>query len=115
VEIFFVKRAYQGQRIAIQRRAKFTLKDEKRRWEACTLMNLNQNLQGVGVRFHTTQDIKVNSIVIIDLSDEGKNNSLSIIGIVRWIKKGEDDLTGGIELIGNSNKLGRFLAELSLS
>ena len=110
-----MNREYQGQRIAIQREAKFTLKDEKRRWEACTLMNLNQNLQGVGVRFHTTQDIKVNSIVIIDLSTEGGDEPLSAIGIVRWIKKGEDYLTGGIELIGNINKLGRILPEVFLS
>ena len=104
-----------GQRIEMHRRAKFTLKDEKRGWEGCTLLNLNQNLRGVGIRFHTTKDIKVNEIVIIDLSDEGKNGSLNIVGIVRWIKQGEDDLTGGIELIGNSNKLERFLTELSLS
>ena len=108
-------REYQGQRIAIQRQAKFTLKDEKRRWEDCTLLNLNQNLQGLGVRFHTTQDIKVNSIVIIDLSTEGGDEPLSAIGIVRWIKKGEDYLAGGIELIGNINKLGRILPEVSLS
>ena len=104
-----------GQRIALQKRAKFTLKDHKRGWEDCTLLNLNQNLQGVGIRFHTAQDIKVNSIVIIDLSDEGKDESLSAIGIVRWIKKGEDDLTGGIELIGNINKLERILPEVSMS
>ena len=103
------------QRIALQKRAKFILKDQKRGWGDCTLLNLNQNLQGVGIRFHTAQDIKVNSIVIIDLSDEGKDESLSVIGIVRWIKKGEDDLTGGIELIGNINKLGRILPEVSMS
>jgi hypothetical protein len=104
-----------GQRIEIHKRAKFNLKDDKRGWDDCTLLNLNSNLKGMGIRFHTTKDIKVNEIVIIDLSEEGKNNSLSIVGIVRWIQQGEDDLTGGIELIGNINKLERFLAELSLS
>jgi len=112
---FFMNREITVQRIALQKRAKFILKDQKRGWGDCTLLNLNQNLQGVGIRFHTAQDIKVNSIVIIDLSDEGKDESLSVIGIVRWIKKGEDDLTGGIELIGNINKLGRILPEVSMS
>jgi hypothetical protein len=111
---FCMNREYEGQRIEIQKRAKFTLKDEKRGWEACTLLNLNQNLQGVGVCFHTTQDIGVNSIVIIDLSDEDGDESLSIVGIVRWIKKGEVDLTGGLELIGNINKLERILPVVPL-
>ena len=109
-----MNRENEGQRITIQKRAKFILKDEKRDWEDCTLLNLNQNFEGVGIRFHTSHDIKINSIVIIDVSVEGENQSLSIAGIVRWIKKGEDCLTGGIELIGNINKLGRFLTELSL-
>ena len=108
-----MNRKNEGQRIEIRKRAKFTLKDEKWGWEDCTLLNLNQNLQGVGIRFHTTQDIKVNSIVIVDLSTEGVEQSLSIIGLVRWIKKGVDDLTGGIELIGNIDKLKRFLPKTS--
>lgn len=108
-------RENEGQRIALEKRAKFTLKDKKWGWEDCTLLNLNLNLQGVGIRFHTTQDIKVNSIVIIDLSAEGEDESLSIVGIVRWIQKSADDLTGGIELIGNINKLKRIVPEISLS
>lgn len=102
-------------RIEIHRRATFTLKDEKRGWEDCTILNLNHNLQGMGIRFHTTKDIKINAIVIIDLSAESKNDAISIVGIVRWIKKDEDYLTGGIELIGNINKLVRLLPEVSLN
>ena len=109
-----MNREHEGQRIEIQKRAKFTLKDEKRGWEDCTLLNLNQNFQGVGIRFHTTHDIKINAIVIIDVSVDGGDESLSIAGIVRWIKKDEDYLTGGIELIGNINKLRRIVPGLSL-
>ena len=96
------------QRIELQKRAKFTLKDEERGWEACTILNLNQNLQGVGIQFHTQKEIKVNSIVIIDLSTDGEVESLSIIGIIRWIKNVEGDLIGGIELIGDINKFPRI-------
>ena len=101
------------QRIVLRKRAKFTLKDEERGWEACTLININQNLQGVGVQFHTQRDIKVNSIVIIDLTTGDEVESMSIIGIVRWIKKEEIDLVGGMELIGNINKLRKILPGLS--
>ena len=103
------------QRVALQKRAKFTLKDEGSGWGECTLLNLNQNLQGGGIQFHTQKDIKVNSIVIIDLTTPGEVESLSIIGIVRWVKKVESDLMGGIELIGNTNKLRRILPEVSFA
>jgi hypothetical protein len=103
------------ERIELQKRAKFTLKDEERGWENCTLLNLNQNLKGLGIRFHTLKDIKVNSIVIIDLSHAAEGESFSIVGIVRWIYKVEDDLMGGIELIGNINKLRKILPEVSFS
>jgi hypothetical protein len=107
-----MKRENKGQRIEIQKRAKFTLKDEKRGWEQCVLQNLNQNLQGLGIRFFTTQDIKVNAIVIVHVPDEFENQALSIAGIVRWIKKEENDMTGGIELIGNTDKLKKFLPQV---
>ena len=103
------------ERIELQKRARFTLKDEERAWENCTLLNLNQNLKGVGIRFHTLKDIKINSIVIIDLSNSGEGESFSMVGIVRWVNKVEDDLIGGIELIGNINKLRRILPESSCS
>jgi len=103
------------ERIALQKRARFTLKDEERAWESCTLLNINQNLKGVGIRFHTVKDIKVNAIVIIDLSNSGEGESFSMVGIVRWVNKVKDDLIGGIELIGNINKLRRILPEVSSS
>ena len=103
------------ERIELRKRARFTLKDEERGWENCTLLNLNQNLKGVGIRFHTLKDIKVNSIVIIDLSNSGDGESFSMVGIVRWVNKVEDDLMGGMELIGNINKLRRILPESSCS
>lgn len=107
-----MKRENEGQRIEIQKPAKFTLKDEKRGWEDCVLLNLSHNLQGLGIRFFTTQDIKVNAIVIIYVPDEHENEALSIAGIVRWIKKEENEMTGGIELIGNTDKLKKFMPQV---
>ena len=112
LRLSLMERQIVRERIALHKRAQFTLKDEGRSWEKCTILNLNQNLRGMGIRFHTRKEIKVNSIVIIDLSTSGEVESLSAVGIVRWVTKVESDLMGGIELIGNSNKLRRLLPDV---
>ena len=92
-------------RIELQYRAQFTLKEESRGLEECTLININRNLKGVGVRFHTCKEIKINSIIIIDLLTTGELGPVCITGILRWIRETGNDFIGGVELIGNTNKL----------
>jgi hypothetical protein len=96
-------------RVELQYRAQFTLKEGNRGLEECTLINVNKNLKGIGIRFHTSKEIKINSIIIIDLLTTGELGPVCITGILRWIRQAENDFIGGIELIGNTNKLKRLL------
>jgi hypothetical protein len=96
-------------RVELQYRAQFTLKEENRGLEECTLININKNLKGMGIRFHTCKEIKINSIIIIDLLTTGELGPVCITGILRWIRQAGNDFMGGIELIGNTNKLKRLL------
>ena len=92
-------------RVELQHRAQFTLKEGNRSLEECTLINVNKDLKGLGIRFHTCKEIKINSIIIIDLLTTGELGPVCITGILRWIRQTGKDFIGGIELIGNSNKL----------
>ena len=96
-------------RVELQHRAQFILKEGNRGLEECTLINVNKDLKGIGIRFHTSKEIKTNSIIIIDLLITSESGPACITGILRWIKKTGNDFVGGIELIGNSNKLKRLL------
>ena len=96
-------------RIELEYKAQFTLKEENGSLEKCTIININRNLKGVGIRFHTCKEIKINSIVIIDLLTTGESGPVCITGILRWIRQTGSDFIGGVELIGNTNKLKSLL------
>ena len=103
----FVSRDYR--RVELQHRAQFILKEEAGGLEPCTIVNINKNLKGIGVLFHTQKAIKINSIIIIDLLMPGELGPVCVTGILRWISQTGNDFMGGIELIGNTNKLKRLL------
>jgi len=92
-------------RVELQHRAQFILKEGNRGLEECTLINVNKDLKGIGIRFHTSKEIKINSIIIVDLLTTGVLGPVCITGILRWIRQTGKDFIGGIELIGNSKKL----------
>ena len=96
-------------RVEIGHRAQFILKEENRGLEECTIININKNLKGIGVIFHTDKVIEVNAIIIIDLLTPGDLGPVCITGILRWIRETGNDFVGGVELIGNTNKLKSLL------
>ena len=97
-------------RIKLQYRTFFTLKEKNRGWEECTLLNINRNLKGVAIQFHTDKEIKVNSVITIDLSTTEEFRPACITGIVRWVKQTESEFTGGIELMDTNPKLKKVLS-----
>ena len=97
-------------RIGVQHPTYFTLKDGKRGWEKCTLINMNKNHKGIGIRFHTDKEIRINTVVTIDLSSTDECRPACITGIVRWIKKTGNDFEGGMELKSGIDKLERALS-----
>jgi hypothetical protein len=95
-------------RIPLKHKAKFTLKEGKRGWEDCTIININRNLKGMGVVFHTQVAIPINSIVIIDLLTDGKYGPIYVTGVVRWTEDTKSDFVGGLALIGDIQKATSF-------
>ena len=97
------------ERIDLQHQAQFTTIRESRGLEGCTIINISRNLKGIGIKFHTLENIKLNSIITIDLLPTSEFIPMCVTGIVRWIKQTEDEFWGGVELIGNTHKLQRIL------
>ncbi len=95
-------------RVLLKHQAKYTLKEGKKGWEDCTIININKNLKGMGIIFHTREKIPVPAIVIIDLLTDGKNGPLCITGAVRWIEDKKSYFVGGLELMGDIEKVALF-------
>ena len=102
-------------RIELQHRARFTIQEENGHWENCTLININQNLNGVGVRFHTRKAITSGATITIDVMTSETSEPLCITGVVKWVKQRENDCVGGIELTGTTDTLKRLLLQEALS
>ena len=102
-------------RIELQHPARFTIQEENGYWENCTLININQNLTGVGVRFHTPETITPGATVTIDVMASDTSGPLFITGTVKWVKQRENDCVGGIELTGITDTLKRLLLKEALS
>jgi hypothetical protein len=106
----FVERAKSdNRRINLQHKTYFSLEERNRVWEQCTIININKNLKGIAVQFHTDREIRVNAIVTIDLSTPEECRPACIKGVIRWIKQTERGFTGGIELTNGNSKLKRVL------
>ena len=102
-------------RIKLQHPARFTIQEENGHWENCTLININQNLNGMGVRFHTRKAITPGATITIDVITSVTSGPLCITGVVKWVKERENDCVGGIELTSTPNTLKRLLLQEALS
>lgn len=70
--------------------------ESKRGGDECTVINVS--LKGVGVVFHTGEKIRVGSSVILEIPASGDHEHHSVKGVIKWVKKRENDYMGGIEL-----------------
>lgn len=70
--------------------------ESKRGGDDCTVINVS--LKGMGVLFHTSEKIKVGSNVILEIPASGEHEPHTVKGVVKWVKKRENDYIGGIEL-----------------
>jgi hypothetical protein len=102
-------------RIKLQHPARFSRNEENGKWEDCVLINIDQNLTGVGVRFHACKEIKAGAMVTIDVMTSDTSVPLCITGTVKWVKQMENDCIGGIKLISTTDTLKRLLLKEALS
>lgn len=70
--------------------------ESKRGGDECTVINVS--LKGVGVVFHTSEKIRVGSSVILEIPASQEHEHHSVKGVIKWLKKRENDYMGGIEL-----------------
>jgi len=77
--------------------AKFLVEGEKRDWEECTIINVSP--EGMGIIFQTQREIEIGSIIYLKIVWSTKSEPINAKGILKWIKKEDDNFIGGIELL----------------
>ncbi len=71
--------------------------DEGRRYlDGCTIIDVTR--EGMGIRFHTDENISVGSTVHLEIPVLTELAPVKVKGIVKWVAQRENDFTGGIKV-----------------
>jgi hypothetical protein len=76
------------------------LGEDKEEWKECSVTNVSR--EGMGIEMHVRERIDIGSILQLEIIVPIREEPISIIGILRWIKELEGNpkfnFIGGVEL-----------------
>ena len=81
----------------IELKAQFLVEGEKRNWEKCVIINVSR--EGMGIILQTHRTIDIGSTIYLKILWSTKSKPINVKGILKWIKKEEDNFIGGIKLL----------------
>lgn len=83
-------------RFAAQLKARYSLIEGGRTWGECIIIDINR--RGMGIEFHTQEEIAAGSTINFEIDISGKSEPLGIRGILKWMEGGGNIYFGGVEL-----------------
>ena len=89
-------------RFSTNLKAQYFLEESKENRKECTIINVSRN--GAGLEFYTPERIGIGSNLILEIFAPKATDPVNVKGIVRWIRQGEKDFIGGIEVALKSYK-----------
>ena len=93
-------------RYSTQLWAQYFLNNRKEKGKECTVFDICR--KGMGILFHTNEEINVGTIIHLEIPDPKSLETISVRGELRWLREKEGEFIGGIEL-------DRILSEVELS
>jgi len=92
----------ESRRLAANLKAKYFLKEEKGNGKECTIINVSHG--GVGLEFYTSEKIVEGSTLLLEIFYAKGIKPIQVEGTLMWVKQGEKDSIGGIEITSKSDK-----------
>ena len=90
-------------RYPTQREGRYFLEGTTGDGQVCTIVNVSR--KGMGIIFHTDEDMSVGTIIRVEVPITIPSESISVRGIVKWVDSMEIDIIGGIELTNELSDL----------
>jgi len=91
-----------SKRFSTNLNAQYFLVESKGNGKECTVINVSSN--GAGLEFYTPARIDIGSNLVLKIFAPKATDPVTVKGIVRWVKQGEKDFVGGIEVVLKSDK-----------
>ena len=83
-------------------KAQYFLGDSKGYGKECTVINVSGN--GAGLEFYTHEKIGISTDLTLKIFALKATDPINVKGILRWVKQGEKDFVGGVEVVLESDK-----------
>ncbi len=83
-------------RFATNLKGRFFVKELEKQLGNCTVFDVSRT--GMGIKFHTSEPIDVGSHITVEIEVPSELESMNVRGVLRWVKQGENEFLGGIEL-----------------
>ena len=90
-------------RYPTQREGRYFLEGTTGDGQVCTIVNVSR--KGMGIIFHTDEDMSVGTIIRVEVPITIPSESISVRGILQLVDSMEIDIIGGIELTNELSDL----------
>ena len=80
-------------------------------WEECTVLDASRN--GMGIRFHTPEEIKIGSTINLETVVPSEIEPLNVKGTLKWIRQESNEFVGGVELTDVSDEIKSLIIMLA--
>ena len=91
-----------SRRFTTNLKAQYFLEESKRNGKECTIINVSSN--GAGLEFYTHEKIAISTDIALKIFAPKATDPINVKGNLRWVKQGEKDFVGGVEVVLQSDK-----------
>ena len=91
-----------SRRFTTNLKAQYVLGRSQESEKECTVINVSGN--GAGLEFYTHEKIDTNTDIDLQIFAPEATDPIHVKGILRWVKHGEKDFVGGVEVGLQSDK-----------
>jgi hypothetical protein len=74
----------------------YFIEEKKGEGKECKIINISLN--GAGLEFYSFETVSVNSKLFLEIFSLNGNETITVEGIIRWVKQGKMDCVCGIQL-----------------
>jgi len=91
-----------SKRFTTSLKAQYFFGESKGNGKECTIINVSSN--GAGLEFYTQEKLGINTDLTLKIFAPKATDPINVKGILRWVKQGEKDFVGGVEVVLQSDK-----------
>ena len=97
-----MERERKSRRFTTNLKAQYFLGESKGSGKECTVINVSSN--GAGLEFYTHEKIDISTNLTLKIFAPKATDPINVKGILKWVKQGEKDFVGGVEVALQSDK-----------